>query len=162
MEWKTQNPNYGYNITAGGNGVIGFHHSEATKEKISESAKQRTGCKNPNYGNKWTKEMKTRAAEKHKRENLSDETLQKMSEAASKRQNIKNPFWGHTHTNETKKRISEAQSVAVDKFSKDMVYICSYPSMRAAAAAEGINPVGISNCCRGITKTSGGFIWKYK
>lgn len=45
---KTQDPEYGYNVCSGGDGVKGWHPSDETKRKISESAKKRIGEKNPN------------------------------------------------------------------------------------------------------------------
>lgn len=50
-ELDTQNPERGYNICAGGEGTTGWHPSEETRQKISESAKRRTGINNANYGN---------------------------------------------------------------------------------------------------------------
>jgi hypothetical protein len=38
---NTRNPNFGYNVTEGGDGISGFSMSEATKQKISDSKK---GC----------------------------------------------------------------------------------------------------------------------
>ena len=32
--YKTKNPKYGYNLTYGGEGSVGFKHSEETKQKI--------------------------------------------------------------------------------------------------------------------------------
>lgn len=54
-EYKSNNSEFGYNLTAGGDGSRGLPHTQQQRSKNSES---------------------------HKRENLSDETRQKMSEAA--------------------------------------------------------------------------------
>ncbi len=53
-EWCTQNPEYGYNMTSGGDGTKGYHPSNETRAKLSEA---------------------------RKKENLSDETLRRRSEA---------------------------------------------------------------------------------
>lgn len=67
IQWyNTANPNYGYNISLGGEGG---NASEETKRKISEAQK---GEKHPNYG-------------KH----LSEETKRKISEAQKGANNVK-------------------------------------------------------------------------
>lgn len=76
---RYRNPEYGYNVTDGGEGSVGFHHSEETKRRLSEL---------------------------HKGKKASDKTKQKLSKARNKR--IDQPFAGKQHSDETKKKISEA------------------------------------------------------
>lgn len=52
-KWKTQDRNYGYNMTSGGEGTPDYHPSEETRRKLSEA---------------------------RKKENLSEETLRRRSE----------------------------------------------------------------------------------
>ena len=157
---QTQNPDFGYNICAGGEGVTGWHPSSETRQKISEAAKQRCGEKNPNYGHKWTDEMKE-IASKRRKGNYSDKTRKKISEAAKKRCGDKNPFYGKSHSEETKELISKLRRKPVAMFSKDNTLLQTYNSIKEASEDTGINKVAISNCCRGVKKTSGGFIWRY-
>ena len=159
-EYHTQDDRFGYNICAGGEGVTGWHPSEETKRKIGEAHKGLFGDKNPNFGHKWTDEMKN-AASKRKRGNCKDSTRMKMSESAKKRTGELNSFFGKHHSDETKKKISESQSRPVDMFDKSMTLLRTFPSIISAAMETGINKVAISNCCRGVTHTSGGYIWKY-
>lgn len=162
LKYQTQNREFGYNITAGGDGVKGWHPSDETKSKISKSAKLRVGEKNPNFNHKWTKEMREQSAIKHRRENLSQETLDKMSKSAQHRNAENNPFYGKTHSPETKRILSEKQSHPVCMFDLDGNYLNEFKSIKNASMETGINKVAISNCCRGCSKTSGGYIWKYK
>lgn len=155
--WQTQNPKYGYNICAGGNGTSGWHPSEETKRKIGIAQSGKRGEANSNYGHKWTDEMKERARGRK----VSEGTRCKLSESAKKRIGKKNPFFGKHHSDKTKKLIANAQSRPVSQFSKDMVLINTFPSIKNAADITGIHKVGISNCCRGKTKTAGGYIWQY-
>lgn len=164
MIWKTQDERYGYNITSGGDGTAGWHPSEETKKRISKSAtnQKRFGNKNPNYGHKWSKEQRMVASQKHKRENLSKETLEKMSLAARNKTGDKNPFYGKHHSDETKQILSEIRKRAVLMYDINNNLIAEFDSIKGAAELTDVNKVGISNCCRGKTKTSGGYIWKYK
>lgn len=159
-KYQTQDDRFGYNICAGGDGVTGWHPSEETRQKISESRKGLCGEKNANFGHKWTDEMK-KAASERKRANFKETTRQKMSECAKKRIGELNPFFGKHHNDETKKKISERQSRPVEMFDQSMTSLRVFPSIISAAMETGINKVAISNCCRGVTHTSGGFIWKY-
>ena len=162
--YNTTDDKYGYNVTVGGDGIKGFKHSEASRVKLSEKARQleRFGERNPNYGHKWSKEQRERAAIAHKRENLSPETLKKMSESTSKRVGELNSFFGKHHTEQTKQIISKVQSRAVLMFDLEGNLIREYNSIINAAKDNNICKVAISNCCRDLTKTSGGYIWKYK
>lgn len=159
-ELKTQDPEFGYNICAGGEGVTGWHPTDETRRKISEAAKRRCGMANPNYGHKWTDEMKA-SASKNKKGNMSDETRRAISESAKQRVGELNPFYGKHHSDETKKKLSELRSRAVEMFDKNMNLLNIFPSIKNASEITGINKVAISNCCRGKTMTSGGYIWRY-
>lgn len=155
--WQTQNPEYGYNICAGGDGVSGWHPSEETKRKIGAAHKGKFGEANPNFGHKWTEEMR----EKARNRVVSEETRRKQSECAKKKTGEKNSFFGKHHSDETKQIISCIQSKSVSQFSKDMTLINTFSSVRKAAESTGIHKTSISNCCRGKAKTAGGFIWQY-
>jgi group I intron endonuclease len=81
----------GYNIALGGNVPMrGRHHSDATKEKISDSGKRFAGENNPFYGKKHT-----------------EESLQKMSDNHVDVSGDKNPMFGKNHTEETRQKMSE-------------------------------------------------------
>jgi group I intron endonuclease len=161
-KWQTQNREYGYNITSGGDGVAGWRPTEETRRKISAASQNRFGKNNPNFGRKWSGEMKRRASIRHCRENLSEETLKKMSESAQGRTGQNNPFYGKQHSQQTKDVLAALRSHAVDAFDKQGNRVFEFPSIKAASEATGVHKTAISNCCRGKTKTSGGYIWKYK
>ena len=46
--------------------------------------------------------------------------------------------------------------------SVDGTTIQVYPSARTASDASGVSLSSIHNCCRGLCKTSGGYVWEYK
>ena len=154
---KSQDDRYGYNICSGGDGVRGWKPSEDTRKKISDASKGKFGEKNSNYGHKWTDEMKKKASLR----NVSDETRKKISESAKNRVGNKNPFFGKHHSEETKSKLSKLRSRPVNMYDKDMRLIETFESILSASKLKDVNKVSISNCCRGITQTAGGFIWKY-
>lgn len=81
----------GYNNTIGGDGVRGYHHSEETKQKISENH-------NPNI---YTTERAEKISFANKGKPKSEEHKRKLSECAKQRTGEKNPFYGKHHTKET-------------------------------------------------------------
>ena len=52
--------------------------------------------------------------------------------------------------------------VQICQYSKNGDFIKEYDSIRSASKECGISEDGIGNCCAGRSKSSGGFIWKYK
>lgn len=115
-EYKSNNPEFGYNLTTGGEGVSGYHHTDIAKQKIGVAAKGNQYGK----GYKHTQEAiekireamkgKIRATESiakwklsHKGFHHSEATKQKISKSKLGNTNM----LGKHHTEETKKKISE-------------------------------------------------------
>lgn len=68
---------------------------------------------------------------------------------------------GIKHSDDSKKKIGEAQFKKVYKYNLAGKFIEEYSSMKQAAMINNIQQTGISMCCRGLIKKSGGFIWSY-
>jgi hypothetical protein len=49
----------------------------------------------------------------------------------------------------------------VNQYDLNQVFVTTYNSINAAARATGASPANIVNCCKGVYKTSKGFIWRY-
>ena len=154
--WDLTNPNNGYNHETGG--IKNFTVSDETRRRLSIAC---SGEKNGMYGKKHTKESK-----------------QKMSESSK---NKPNPMKGKHHTIETKEKMSKAKrgkklsqmhrkhlseshrKRKVDMFDKQSgEYLQSFNSILDASKTMNINYSTITNCCRGVYKTAGGYLWKYK
>ncbi len=56
--FKTQDPKFGYNLTAGGEGESGYKHTPTTKELLSKLAKEKVGELNPFFGKTHTTKTK--------------------------------------------------------------------------------------------------------
>lgn len=72
------------------------------------------------------------------------------------------PTLGFHHTEYAKKKISENSSIPVDQYDINGNLIKSWSSMREAEKACGSDGSSIAKCCKGIYKTSKGFVWRYK
>lgn len=156
-KFNSMNPKYGYNMTAGGDGTVGLHlygeknpfygkhHTEETKQKMSENHYDYYGENNPFYG-------------KHH----SEESKRKMSEAAKgKYAGENNPNYGKKLSQERKEQIRQQKSVSVCQFDKDMNFIKQFSSTKEAEEETGINHSLICRVCRGKLKSIHGYIWKY-
>ena len=77
---------------------------------------------------------------------------------------VENLEWNTAAENLTHARINSRLSAkrTVVQYSIDGMFVAEYPSITEAAIALNLRVGGICNCCRGRSKTVGGFIWKYK
>lgn len=74
----------GYNATSGGDGVCGIVYTAKQRKERSERTK---GCKNPNYGKRWTDEQRKAASIIKKQYRASEETKIKISKSSKARWN---------------------------------------------------------------------------
>ena len=158
---KSNNREFGYNITIGGDGVAGVKH---TKEWCEQHSKDIQGENNPMYGKKHT-----------------EETLQKISASRTgKCVGKDNPFYGKHHTQESIKKLLDSRSwykpsmdsimktaeknkkpiVQINKYTNEIIKI--FPSTKDAAIELGLDRGSITKCCQHKRKTVGGYIWEYK
>lgn len=133
-----------YNINMIANSSLGVKRSEETKEKIRQA---NLGLKHP----EWRNEIKSEAqgGDNHwtKKKEFSDDAKKKMSE---------------THKKLFENGYKHPQSKIIVQYSLDDEKIKVWESVAAAAKFLGVTNDAISNCARGLSKTSGGFKWKYK
>ena len=69
-----------------------------------------------------------------------------------------NEYRGHS---DRKNGINNKHSKAVLQFTREGILIDEYYSQHQACRDTGVANSSISNCCRGILKTAGGFVWCY-
>lgn len=71
--------------------------------------------------------------------------------------------WNCFNKDEPPEKKREAnRERAVDQFTLDGKFVATYSSMSEAAFKTGLNVGGISNCCRGRTRRTGKYTFKYK
>ena len=176
----TASPHYGYNCTIGGEGCSpseetrkklseshkGIKHSEETKKKISESLK---GENNHLYGKHLAEETKMKIGEAHKGRVLTEEHKKKIGKANKAE---KHPMYGKHHTEESKKKSSESHkgllagvknpnARKVLQYDLDGNLINVLDCISEAERKLGLSKHSVYRCCKGLRKTTGGYIWKY-
>lgn len=90
---------------------------------------------------------------------LTDDHKSKISESNKG----KDHYWkrGVPTSDYQKKRASEANFIKINQFTKDMIFIKEWDSLKFAGEILGINPKSISGCIHGRAKTAGKFIWRH-
>lgn len=165
------NPNYGKPMSEEqkiklSKSLKGKKQSEETIRKRAEKLR---GENNPNYGKPMSEEQKRKLSESLRGKKHSEEAKRKISEA-TKGEN--NPFYGKRHSKESLKKMSEShkgQHIGVEHPNSKKV--CQYDLLgnlikiwgciNDAKRELNLDSNGISNCCRGVQKKAGGFIWRY-
>lgn len=135
---KTQ----GYNKTFGGEG------GRWTSDRRREKAKNMMGCKNPFYGRTHSDSFKQRASEQ--------------------RRGVNHPSYGMKRSAETVRKLSETKIGALNPMAKKIIqrtlsgeFVAHFDSAADASREIGLSKSAIRNCACGISKSSGGFLWKY-
>lgn len=178
--YESTNRNKGYNISTGGEGPgSGVKMSEERKQQLRE---RWTGEGNPNYGKPLSDDVKEklrqvnlghRASEEtklllssiRKGRKFSEESIRKRVESRKQNYVKENHFRYGTHfPQETieKIRLSQPNRRPVVQLDLNGSLIGVYDSIAEAARQTGCNSRHISECCRGLLKTTGGFKWQYK
>jgi hypothetical protein len=102
-EWNTKSPN-GYNLTDGGDGMLGYIPSEATRKLLSEAC---SGEKNGFYGKHHSEETKEIISKANSGRYPSDETRKLIGDAE---RGEKNSNYGKSPSSKTRKLMSIAHS----------------------------------------------------
>lgn len=95
-EGKTNDPNIGYNSTAGGEGSVGYNPSSQTRKKMRDKK----------LGRKLSEEHKTKIAESNRGKKRTPEARAKMSESMKGNKN----FLGKSFSEETIQLLSNQKS----------------------------------------------------
>ncbi len=155
-QYKSQNDQYGYNITSGGNN---YQHSEETKQKIGKA--NSIALKGKIHSNEWSLKMSqkfTGEGNPFYGKHHTQETKLKISQSRGngKYSGDKHPFYGKHHSQESLEKISENRQ---GKGGKKV--LCEqtgeiFECMMDAARWCGLKTAcSIGQCCLGKTKSAG-------
>ncbi len=91
---------------------------------------------------------------------MTEESKLKMSLAKKGKPNFK--LKGFKYNEDSKTIMSLAKNKAILQYDKNLNLIKEWISIKEASIYLNLNGPHISRVCRGIKKTAGGFIWKFK
>jgi group I intron endonuclease len=143
--YQSFNTEHGMNLKSGGSAA--GKHSDETKRKISIGNK---GKKRSKEQIKWNRERQLGAKSHVYGKKHTDEHRRKVSMALK----------GHSVSDQARMKISEARKKPINQFSLDGVFIKTYESTLSAARDLNANPLAITACLNGRSKTSCGFKWE--
>lgn len=143
---KSNQREYGFNISSGGESKAGTTISERQKEIIRAA----------NIGKIVSEETREKLRKASKRTWANPSHAEHMREI-----NLgeNNPQFGKKRTDE-EKIMRGAKGVI--QISIDGEVVAEFISLHEASEKTGVYRDGISKCCRGLLKQSGGFHWRYK
>lgn len=162
---RYDSPEYGYNMTDGGEGVSGNFPTIETRQKMSIAQRNRVenetkeekerrrlrmiGESNPFYGNTHTKETKDKIGEKAR---------------ARYRDKTKHPMYNKKQSEESKRKNfnSQKNKSPVIQFDMKGNFIAEYEGIIEAYRKTKISRTSISACFHHKVKTAGGFVWEFK
>lgn len=174
--FNTQDPNYGYNIRAGGLVVSGWRHTEEAKKKMSEKLKGRKLLKAPwnkgiHYGKKPVFQY-----------DLEGNFIQKYNSCHDASVNLNIPeagifccvenncktYYGFTFSRELLSKTEVLEKIASEpgthritiyQYNKDGQLINTFRSYKKTVQATGISKANLSDCVNGRRKTTHGYVF---
>lgn len=161
---KSNFPEYGYNISDGGDcAMLGKHHSQEAKQKISNRFSEPVDQYNENglLVKSWNSMI-----EAEKELNIDRSSIAKCCKGIYK--TSKGFAWRYKGEDFNKYSIKKYQQPLrrkrVKQFTKDGKLIKIWNSLLEIQSETGIPSSRICNCCKGKKKfkTAGGFVWRYE
>ena len=151
----------GYNISSGGSNGNNFagktdDEMQEFKRKQSESHK---GEKNGMYGKTLSEESRKKISENLERNKKISGALKNKSKSEEHKKKIGEGNKGKVISEETKQKIRQSKSKKVIQYDINGNLIKVWNSINEAIESTGATH--ISDCCKGKSKTAGGYIWRY-
>jgi len=142
-----------YNQTIGGdNGILGFRHTEETKNFLSEKRKGKyTGEKNPFYGQHHTQKTKDKLSKMRKGQPSPCGFAGKYHKEESK-----------SKTSQTLKKNPNVKRIKVFQYDIEGNFLREFQSISDASKFVGTTPSNIKYTCEGKFKHCKGYKWSYE
>lgn len=184
--WISQFKSWGFNLTnltKGGEGGNGYKHTDDSKrkmrksklgtklsveqrKKISESVKlkaKENPLYNRGYGNSRIHLDREELYQKYIIENLSLNNCASFFGVSKKTVFTNITEYGYKKDkNNWKEQLSSHTKKIVLQYGLSGNFIKEWLGLDVIQRETRINKSNIANCCRGISKSAGGYIWKYK
>lgn len=183
--YKSNQPEYGYNISNGGN-YAGKHSeetkrkigdfnkgkitSEETKRKMSESGKGKNAISVAQY-TKNGKFIKIHDSMSDAMNDIGKGSVAPTMICACCNNKIKSAYgyiWRYKNDVLTddflqwcNSRNENYYTRYIGQYTKENEFICNYTSIKEASLKTNINAGNINSCCNNKLKTAGGYIWRY-
>jgi group I intron endonuclease len=174
--YNSNNPQYGYNLTIGGdtniplvgekNGMYGRTHTQEIKDRLKKQALERYKDKtnHPMYGTHRTEETKQKLSKAHKGKCAGEKNYFYGKDMSGEN----HPMFGKSLTEEHRKKISEARmgkyrgennpnSIPIRCVETGECFECATEVKRK----YGYDNSHISKCCKGLMKAAYGYHWEY-
>lgn len=139
--YKSSDSNFGYNITEGGGGHCGQPMSEQTKQRLSQSIKQK--WQDPDYREKQKSKEHLPMHENTRKALLKANTGRKCSE-------------------ETKQKIRNTKLNYILQFSLNGELLGEFKTAKEAGKCINKSITSITNCCKGKSKKCDKYLFIYK
>lgn len=154
--YNTLDHDYGYNLTAGGEGTLGMKMPEYARKHLSEI---HMGEKNPMYHKEITEEHRQNLKKALKGLKKSESARKNMSKA--QRGKVMPEGSAEKRLNTIRERYGENYGLR-----PTVPVVCvetgiEYESGKQAQEITGISRHNICSCCKGERKTAGGYHWIY-
>lgn len=144
-EYQSNNPQYGYNMTPGGDGVRGINRKAVFQYDL-----------NGNLIKEWKSLTDIQEELGYLKNNISHCCLGTNPSAYGY-------IWSYEkRENVIYKNKNFQKQKKIYQFSKDMTLIAEWENLEYIENELGYNRSNISNCCRCESKTAYGYIWRYE
>lgn len=165
--YNSTDKSIGYNMTDGGEGgntrtTYSYEQLVYYYQALSD------GVKNSNKYKEHVQNMRGKKRPEHSEKmkqlyasgKLIPHNVGKITSSETRRK-ISNANKGRSLTETQKYKIAESKFKPIDQFDLNGNFICTYDSIKHAAAVTNTNRDSIYGCCVGKYKTGGGYKWAY-
>lgn len=138
---------------------IELHRQTIIGRKLSEEHKKKISLTSPRF---WKGKKMSEFA---KQKMSISKTGYKHSEETKTNISINNSrYWaGKNMSEETKQKLrNSSKRKSIDQFTKEGKFIRTWDSISQASRETHIQKIHIISCCKGKSKSAGGFFWSYK